>query len=219
MRNCMHICPYSKLPCHKHKVFHITELNKGKAVETHLCEECVAKYQGESSSVPEKPEKTEKPEIPEIPEIPDSPLVNGLIGLLSLLTKTLADVNEQKEEKTKCPGCGTTKCPGCGTTPEDIMDTAKFGCSQCYDYYSSSIDHVLERCQEGSKKHVGKIPKKFSEQEEKRRIKKDATLDIKAQIKNLETKMANAVKVENYEVAQVLKFKIEVLKQKLPGAT
>ena len=59
------------------------------------------------------------------------------------------------------------------------------------------------------------MPKKFPEEQKKRRLQEEAALSVQDQIKNLEDKMAKAVKVENYEVAGVLKLKIQELREQL----
>ena len=187
----MDICPYSKKPCGKQKVLHVTEIEKdGQVIQLDLCQECAAKYKNEPS--------------------PQSG-VGGLLGALSLILLGSVACMASKRQVEK----QTSKCPGCGTTPDDVIRTGKFGCCQCYDYYNASIGQVLEKCQDGAQEHVGKVPKKFPEEEEKRRLEKEAAKNINAQILNLESKMANAINVENYEVAQVLKLKIAELRQKL----
>lgn len=64
-----------------------------------------------------------------------------------------------------------------------------------YKYYHYSVDCIL-------KKHIGKLSN----------IKQK---EIKIQIKSFEDKMAKAIEIENYEVAGVLKLKIQELQQQL----
>lgn len=193
-------CPYSKQPCDDKKVLHVTELNDGSYTELHMCDKCAAKYTGGPVEPEVKPE-SEKPSS-----------LGGLLGLLSLLM--LGTVASQKRATAKAAS-QTTKCPGCGTTPEDISKTGKFGCAKCYEYYQASVEHILQKCQNGATKHVGKVPNKFPEEQKKRRLQEEAAISVQDQIKNLEDKMAKAVKVENYEVAGVLKLKIQELREQL----
>lgn len=171
-------CPHSKQPCDKKKILHITELKDGSYTTFHMCEKCAANY---------NPGEAEKPD-------------NLILNILSLLS----DVVTKKQITQQL----IAKCPGCGTTPRDISQTGRFGCVKCYDYYQSSVDHILKKCQNGATKHVGKVPKRI--------IEKEITISIQDQIKSLENKMAKAVKLENYEVAGVLKKKIQELQQNLP---
>lgn len=110
-------------------------------------------------------------------------------------------------------------CPQCGTTAADI---SKFGCANCYYHFNDcqlNFEHTLSsdiiaRSQMGNNKHIGKIPKKWQEDQKKIQEQKEATLDKEERIKNFELKMAKAIKVENYEVAGILKKKIEELNSK-----
>jgi protein arginine kinase activator len=90
-------------------------------------------------------------------------------------------------------------CPKCGHTTADIVSTGKFGCPTCYTHFQSGTSSILARCQMGATQHIGKRPKN------------EIALDKEEQIKNLKLKMARAIEVENYEVAGVLKKKIEEL--------
>lgn len=190
-------CPYSKQPCDDKKILHVTELKDGSYTQLHMCEKCAAKYTGGPIELEPKPE---------------NPSSISLVGLAYLLLTLGIAAVQKRATKTESQ---TTKCPGCGTTPDDIYKNGKFGCAKCYDYYQASIEHILKKCQNGETKHIGKIPKNFPQEQEKRRLEKEVTQDINDQIKSLENKMAKAIKVENYEVAGVLKLKIQKLRQQI----
>jgi len=190
-------CPYSKQPCDDKKILHVTELKDGSYTDLHMCEKCAAKYTGGPV----------EPEVKQEPETPSS--LGGLVGLLSLLM--LGTVASQKRATVR--NTQATKCPGCGTTPEDISKTGRFGCAKCYEYYQASVEHVLQKCHQGATKHVGKVPKRFTQEQKNRRLEEEAAISVQDQIKSLEAKMTKAIKVENYEVAGVLKLKIQELRQ------
>lgn len=103
------------------------------------------------------------------------------------------------------------KCKTCGFTLEDMAKLARLGCPDCYDSFQDELKTVIHRCQDGGTQHVGKRPKNYDKYVEA----KEAKLDIEEQIRLLRLKMAKAVEVENYEVAGVLKKKIEELQAKL----
>lgn len=197
----MDICPFTKQPCGQPKTMHVTELKDGSFTELHLCQKCADQYMNESQPPPQEPEK------------PTPPSVGGLLGLLALMFLGSAAAKRRAADR-QAPN-QDVKCPGCGCTVDDIVKTGRFGCPQCYEYYKGPIQNLLIRSQAGAVKHVGKKPKGFDEAQEKRRLEQEAALDVQDQIKNLEAKMANAVKVENYEVAGVLKKKIEELRNRL----
>jgi protein arginine kinase activator len=131
------------------------------------------------------------------PEIePDSQISKISNNLLSFLQSILS--------QPLLGGVQQDPCPNCGTTSLDITKTGRFGCSECYTHFKKGLKHVLSSCQAGAIKHVGKIPKKWAE-------KREQNIDKIEQIKNLKAKMQKAIEVENYEVANILKKKIEEL--------
>jgi protein arginine kinase activator len=198
----MDICPFTKQPCGQQKVMHVTELKDGVFTELHMCQQCAGQYMNEPHLPPQEPDK------------PTPPSVGGLLGLLALMFLGSAAAKKREAARQNQPQ-PQPKCPGCGSTPDDIIKTGRFGCAQCYEYYKNPIQNLLVRYQGGAIKHVGKRPKGFDEAQEKRRLEQEAALDVEDQIKSLEAKMTNAVKVENYEVAGVLKKKIEELRKRL----
>lgn len=194
----MDICPFTKQPCDQKKVTHVTELKDGAFTELHMCEKCAEQYLNN----PNFPEAEKK--------LPAPPSVGGFLGFLALLM--LGSLAAKKRAASKQAQAG---CPGCGITPDDIVKTGRFGCPKCYDYYRGSIEALLVKYQDGATRHVGKKPGGFDAVQEKRRLEAEAALSVTDQIKALEAKMANAIKIENYEVAGVLKKKI----QELTGAS
>jgi len=99
------------------------------------------------------------------------------------------------------------KCNNCGFTLEDLAKTGRFGCPDCYDSFKEELGPIMQKCQGGATMHVGKRPKNYEALMEA----KEERLDIQERIRLLKLKMAKAVEVENYEVAGVLKKKIEEL--------
>lgn len=87
----------------------------------------------------------------------------------------------------------------------------RLGCPECYDTFKEELRPVIHRCQNGGTHHIGKRPSNY----EKLIEAKEQKLDVEEQIRLLRLKMAKAVEVENYEVAGVLKKKIEELQTKI----
>lgn len=82
-------------------------------------------------------------------------------------------VMEGNEERTinVCQNCPLAKqihvlektndhCPRCNTKFKDLADDKKLGCEFCYVFMGSSLESLIERVQDGSKKHKGKKPSK-----------------------------------------------------------
>ena len=102
-------------------------------------------------------------------------------------------------------------CPKCSHTLSDIKKEAKLGCPMCYEIFSEPLEQILKNCHDGESSHKGKQPKNAKSE----KLSIEIIEDLKSQISNYEKKMKNAVEVENYEVAGILKNKIQELKDKL----
>ena len=65
------------------------------------------------------------------------------------------------------------KCDSCGSTFEDIIDTGRYGCPNCYDVFEDRMDPILKKLQ-GANRHVGRLGKisnnnlKFQDKESKK---------------------------------------------------
>lgn len=91
------------------------------------------------------------------------------------------------------------KCKKCGFTYDDFKNTGKLGCDECYKTFKTELLSVLKNIQ-GSTKHNGKIPKKFS-------------LKLhESEIENLKIKLKNAIEIEEYEEAARIRDEIKKLK-------
>ena len=90
-------------------------------------------------------------------------------------------------------------CPNCKTTLSDIQKSGRFGCSECYTVFFDHIKNPLKEIH-GSTKHVGKIPKRLSD-----------NLTVSRRINQLKENLENAVKLQNFEEAAVLRDRIKAL--------
>ena len=70
------------------------------------------------------------------------------------------------------------KCDSCGSTFEDIIDTGRYGCPNCYDVFEDRMDPILKNLQ-GANRHVGRLGKisnnnlKFQDKESKKEKKEE----------------------------------------------
>lgn len=100
----------------------------------------------------------------------------------------------------------TLKCNNCGLTFEDIINTGKFGCGECYDTFESRIAPLMREIQ-GSNKHEGRIGKnkisntEVSQKENKKKINNN-------ELENLKEELKKAIKEERYEDAAKLRDEI-----------
>ncbi len=101
------------------------------------------------------------------------------------------------------------KCDSCGSTFEDIINTGKYGCANCYDVFEDRMDPILKKLQ-GANRHNGRLGKisdnkvKFSKKEEK-----DAEDKNQNKLKKLQEDLKKAIKEERYEDAAKIRDEIK----------
>lgn len=106
------------------------------------------------------------------------------------------------------------KCENCGYTFEDIVNTGRLGCSNCYSVFEERLDPIIKKIQ-GSNTHIGrsgkiidnKIGKKFDEN-------KDETKEDISEVDKLQNELKQAIKDERYEEAAKIRDEIKKLKDK-----
>ena len=100
------------------------------------------------------------------------------------------------------------KCDSCGSTFEDIINTGKYGCANCYDVFEDRMDPILKKLQ-GANRHNGRLGKisdnnvKFEKNEEKAENKTDNKLE------KLQEDLKQAIKEERYEDAAKIRDEIK----------
>ena len=107
------------------------------------------------------------------------------------------------------------KCDNCGYTFEDIVNTGKLGCENCYSVFENRLDPIIKKIQ-GSNKHVGRtgkiIDSKISEKINNKDSKTENNKDV-SKVEKLQNDLKKAIKEEKYEEAA----KIRDEKKKLEG--
>ena len=94
-------------------------------------------------------------------------------------------------------------CPNCKMTLADLMKSEIVGCLTCYKTFENEIKNILLR-KYGTIGNVGKIPAKHY-----------SKIKGKEKISELESQKEQAIKDENYILAESLKNQIEKLKGEL----
>ena len=104
------------------------------------------------------------------------------------------------------------KCDSCGSTFEDIIDTGRYGCPNCYDVFEDRMDPILKKLQ-GANRHVGRLGKisnnnlKFQDKESKKEEKEEKANPVD----KLQEDLKNAIKEERYEDAAKIRDEIKKL--------
>ena len=100
------------------------------------------------------------------------------------------------------------KCNSCGSTFEDIINTGRYGCANCYDVFEDRMDPILKKLQ-GANRHNGRVGKisdnnvKFEKKEEKVESKANNKLE------KLQEDLKKAIKEERYEDAAKIRDEIK----------
>ena len=108
------------------------------------------------------------------------------------------------------------KCANCGYTFEDIVNTGKLGCENCYSVFENRLDPIIKKIQ-GSNKHVGRtgkiIDSKISEKINNKDSKTENNKDV-SKVEKLQNDLKKAIKEEKYEEAAKIRDEIKKLEGK-----
>lgn len=101
------------------------------------------------------------------------------------------------------------KCNNCGFTFEDIINTGKFGCGNCYETFESRIAPLMREIQ-GSNKHEGRLQRNNNTKNINAitNKKEDKNQKIIDEIETLKEDLKNAIKEERYEDAAKIRDEI-----------
>lgn len=101
------------------------------------------------------------------------------------------------------------KCDSCGSTFEDIINTGRYGCANCYDVFEDRMAPILKKLQ-GANRHNGRLGKisdnnvKFEKKDEQRSENK-----ADSKLEKLQEDLKQAIKEERYEDAAKIRDEIK----------
>ena len=104
------------------------------------------------------------------------------------------------------------KCDSCNSTFDDIINTGRYGCPNCYDVFEDRMDPILKKLQ-GANRHTGRLGKisdnkvKYEESKENKKEEKHEN-----KLEELQAKLKQAIKEERYEDAAKIRDEINKLK-------
>ncbi len=114
------------------------------------------------------------------------------------------------------------KCNNCGSTFEEIANTGKLGCGNCYDVFEERLDPIIRRMQ-GANRHVGRVGKvidsKIDEKITNQSIQKEKKPNPlennkkEEQLQKLQEQLKQAIKEEKYEEAAKIRDEIKRIEQ------
>lgn len=101
------------------------------------------------------------------------------------------------------------KCESCNSTFDDIINTGRYGCPNCYDVFEDRMDPILKKLQ-GSNRHNGRLGKisenkvKFDKCQEN-----NSTKIVENKLDKLQADLKQAIKEERYEDAAKIRDEIK----------
>ena len=114
------------------------------------------------------------------------------------------------------------KCNQCGSTFEDIANTGKLGCGDCYDVFEDRLDPIIRRIQ-GANRHVGRVGKVIDSKIEEKMAKETNVKEEKAsepkeskkekQLEKLQEQLKQVIKEEKYEEAAKIRDEIKKIEK------
>ncbi len=187
--------------CGKNEVnFHYTQVINGVKKEMALCDKCAKSLGLETLDF------------------------NMPINFSSFLGEFLGETSDTDFLPTFSKN-GTLQCKNCGMTYEEFINTGKFGCSNCYDVFSTGLDNVLKNIH-GSDTHIGRrsrltanekkkvaedIKKASDNKEKNENMNKDE--NNKEKIRKLNEDLKKAIKEERYEDAAKIRDEIKSINE------
>ena len=102
------------------------------------------------------------------------------------------------------------KCNNCGFTFDDIVNTGKLGCGNCYNTFEERLNPIIRKIQ-GANQHVGRIGKVIDNIIEQKLDNKLEQKNQNNQLEKLNEELKQAIKEERYEDAAKIRDEIKKL--------
>ena len=111
------------------------------------------------------------------------------------------------------------KCKNCGFTFEEIANTGKLGCENCYTVFEERLDPIIRKIQ-GANHHVGRtgkmIDQKIEEKVGSETVEKEKKVENKKErnkLEELQNELKQAIKDERYEDAAKVRDEIKKIEK------
>ncbi|MCI7644286.1 MAG: UvrB/UvrC motif-containing protein [Lentisphaeria bacterium] len=185
---------------------HINEIVGGQKHTLHICKSCAEQKQAENDPL------FASLNIPK------------LIIDLSEKLAAKADGADIPEEQPQAMPESERRCPYCNWTLTQLQSSGKVGCSECYNVFHDVLARAIESMHRGDK-HVGRLPGDNALPYMKMMPLEQDAANMSAAAKSaspppmptvdpleeLQIRLKQAIKSENYEEAAVLRDKIKAL--------
>lgn len=114
------------------------------------------------------------------------------------------------------------QCESCGFTFDDIVNTGRLGCPNCYNTFEEQMAPILKKIQ-GANQHIGRIGKisnnhiennQNNQNNQNKENKKDDNEKENSKLKKLQEDLQQAIKEERYEDAAKLRDEIKKIEKR-----
>lgn len=108
---------------------------------------------------------------------------------------------------------GVDRCQTCGSSFNDIVQSGRMGCADCYDKFEDKLEPSLRKIH-GKTKHIGKFVSYSEENEKSEDIgdKKEQASE-KSELESLQEQMKAAINEQRFEDAAVIRDKIKEIQE------
>lgn len=159
---------------------HIKKVVNGKKEEMYLCSEC-AKELGVMDEF----------RMPTMSEMFGDSFLGNFLGAGVAAMNSLA---------------GVDRCTSCGSSFNDIINSGRIGCADCYDKFEDKLEPSIRKIH-GKTKHIGKFIT-YSDDEKKAEEKPQVS-----ELDSLKEQLKTAISEQRFEDAAVIRDKINELQE------
>lgn len=159
---------------------HIKKVVNGKKEEMYLCSEC-AKELGVMDEF----------KMPTMSEMFSDSFLGNFLGAGVAAMNSLA---------------GVDRCTNCGSSFNDIVNSGRIGCADCYDKFEDKLEPSIRKIH-GKTKHIGKFIT-YSDDEKKAEEKPQVS-----ELDSLKEQLKTAISEQRFEDAAVIRDKINELQE------
>jgi len=179
--------------CDRVATFHITEMTDARPKELHLCDKHAYQYLHQNNQQGDSQDSEEDLASDDYNE--NDYDENDFDAEEKKNTAGLKELTEDLENSD------FVACPCCGIGLQDFRKTGRLGCANDYRAFRSRLEPLLLSVH-GSTEHCGKRPSRF------------VSLDAGARLVRLRNELAEAIEIEDYELASQLRDEIKALSSK-----
>lgn len=107
---------------------------------------------------------------------------------------------------------GVDRCRSCGSSFNDIVQSGRMGCADCYDRFEEKLEPSIRKIH-GKTKHIGKFVSYSEDNEVKDSANEESVSQEKSELESLQEQMKAAINEQRFEDAAVIRDKIKEIQE------